>query len=299
MLDRILVPTDGSEVARDAAESAIAVAARFDATVRVLHVLELGELPPGLDDADADEFTHFGEDALGAIADLADHAGVAVETDIVESKGPTHEAIVAYADSHDADLVVMATHSRRGLDRLVLGSVTERTLRKSAVPVLTIHEGDRLPADLALDGILVPTDGSDCADVAVAYGIDLASATGATLHLVALADTSKPWNRLPAADEVDALDILGRDVLDDAILRAEATDIGTIEGCVGRGSPETAIVDYARDHDIDLVVMGTHGRSGLDRYLLGSVTEHVVRTAPVPVLSVRAVADQTFLPSGM
>lgn len=289
MFDRILVPTDGGEVARNAAESAIRLAARFDATLSVLHALELGELPSGIDDPDADEFAHIGETAIDEITGMADEAGVETDTAIVEAHGPTHEVVVEFATDHGADLVVMGTHGRTGLDRLVLGSVTERTLRESDVPVLAVHDGDSLPADLALENVLVPIDGSQSADAALETGIDLAAETGATLHVITLIDTSKPWHRVVSGE---TLDDLGKDVLDNALLRAEAADVGTIEGSVGRGKPETAILDYAADHDVDCIVMGTHGRSGLNRYLLGSVTEHVVRTADTPVLSVRAVEDE-------
>ena len=292
MFDRILLPTDGGDVARNAADSAVRLAARFDATVHVLHVLELGELPPGVEDADADEFAHVGETAIDEITSAAGDAGVETDTDVVESHGPTHEVIVEFATEHGADLVVMGTHGRSGLDRIVLGSVTERTLRESDVPVLTVHEGGGLPADRDLENVLVPIDGSQSADAALALGIDLAAETGATLHLITLIDTSKPWHRAASGETLGDIDELGKDVLDNALLRAEAADVSTIEGSVGRGKPETAILEYAADHDADCIVMGTHGRSGLNRYLLGSVTEHVVRTADAPVLSVRAVENQ-------
>ena len=292
MFDRILVPVDGSDVAHNAAENAIRVAARFDATLDVVHVLELGALPPGVDDDDADEFAHVGETALDDVATMAAEAGVDAVTTLLDSPDPTHEAIVEYATDQGVDLVVLGTHGRTGLDRVVLGSVTERTLRESDVPVLSVHADDGLPETLAVDDVLVPTDGSQSADAALALAIDLAAETGATLHLLTLVDTSRPWAEVADDAVIEAIDDAGKEILDNAILRAEAADVDTIEGSVGRGDPETAILDYAADHGVDLVAMGTHGRTGVNRYLLGSVTEHVVRLADVPVLSVRAVEGE-------
>lgn len=289
MFRTILVPTDGSKVARTAAEAAVTIAARFEATIEAIHVVELGTLPYDARDEWAGAIAGVGEDALEEIATMADEAGVDAKTTSLESHAPTHEVLTEYADDYGCDLLVMGTRGRAGLDRLVLGSVTERTLRRSSAPVLTVHQDTTLPPTLALEDVLVPTDGSDSADAAVQRGIELASETGARLHLLTLVDTSKPWHRATRAKMLQALDDAGRDVLDEAILRAEASEVDTIEGAVGNGKPETAILEYANEHDVDLVVMGTHGRSGVNRWLLGSVTEHVVRAAEIPVLSVRAV----------
>ena len=140
------------------------------------------------------------------------------------------------------------------------------------------------------DRILLPTDGSDASDRAVEQAIGLARETGATLHVLFVVEDI-PYAPELMDDEVEGrLREMGEEALEQ--IRARADEAGVeIETALREGAPHTAILEYADEAAVDLVVMGTHGRSGLDRYLLGSVTERVVRTADVPVLTVRMEAD--------
>jgi nucleotide-binding universal stress UspA family protein len=135
--------------------------------------------------------------------------------------------------------------------------------------------------------ILVPTDGSDAAGHAVRRAVDLASRYDARIHALYVKDTSA-FASLEGAGEsmLDAMTAEGEAAIE-AVERV-AADAGLATAtAVVEGTPHRAIVDYVAANDIDLVVMGTHGRRGLDRYLVGSVTERVVRSSPVPVLTVR------------
>ena len=269
MYDSILVPTDGSDVAAAAADAADARAGRFGTDVHALYVR----------DSDDDDR---GERATTAVADRAAAVDVTATTAVVDAEGPVHRRILDYGDEHGADCIVMGTHGRTGLDRFVLGSVAERTLRESPVPVLTVHEETVVDRDL--DAILVPTDGSAGAAAAAAHAVDLAVATGATLHVVHVVDVGVlPIDGSGAV--LDELQRVGRQALDSVVERAEEADVSTIRASVLSGTPYRAISDYADAEAIDLVVMGTHGRTGFDRYLLGSVTERVVRLCDRPVLT--------------
>ncbi|RXK48999.1 universal stress protein [Halorientalis pallida] len=135
------------------------------------------------------------------------------------------------------------------------------------------------------DSILVPTDGSDTAQAAVEHAIDHAKQYDAALHTLYVVE-EPPTDEAAGPEVLESLETTGERAIQKVIDAAEAADVGTVEGVVGEGSPYRAVLDYVDQHDIDLVVMGTHGRTGLDRYLLGSVTEKVVRSAPVPVLTV-------------
>lgn len=283
--DRLLVPTDDSAVAEAAGETAVAFARQFDAALDVIHVLEPVDVPADVDDGAAHEFDRRSEDATAAIAEMAANAGVDAKTATLERRESVHRTIIEYADDHDADCVVMGTHGRTGLDRFVLGSVAELTLRESPVPVMTVHE--ETAVDSAFDSFLVPTDGSSCAAAAADHAIDLARSTGGTLHAVNVVDLGVAWGGANIAAVLDALEDAGEQALNDVRTRATAADVTSIEGLVLDGIPYRAIVDYAGENDVDCIVMGTHGRTGLDRYLLGSVTERVVRLSDVPVLSVR------------
>lgn len=138
--------------------------------------------------------------------------------------------------------------------------------------------------------ILVPTDGSEGTRNAVAHAIDLATTYDAALHTLFVIETNVGVDTT-TVDLMGMLEETGQHALDEVIQQADAAGIDEIEGTIGQGPPHRAIVDYVDEHDIDVIVMGTHGRSGLDRYLIGSVTEKVVRTAQVPVMTVPMTED--------
>ncbi|MDS0239917.1 MULTISPECIES: universal stress protein [unclassified Haloferax] len=135
--------------------------------------------------------------------------------------------------------------------------------------------------------ILVPTDGSKAAERAIDHALDIAETYDARIHALYVVDTSIYTSLDAGADVViDALEREG-----DAAtrhVREAADEVGIdVQAEVVTGTAYRSIRKYIDDHDIDLVVMGTHGRTGLSHYLLGSVTERVVRTSPVPVLTIR------------
>jgi nucleotide-binding universal stress UspA family protein len=140
------------------------------------------------------------------------------------------------------------------------------------------------------DDILIPTDGSEGTRGAIEHGIDLATKYGATLHTLYVVNTNVTVETT-SAQTLAALEEIGQEAIDEVIQQAEAADVETIEGTVAQGVPHHAILDYVDEKDVDLVVMGTHGRTGLDRYLLGSVTEKVVRLSEVPVLTVPMLSE--------
>jgi nucleotide-binding universal stress UspA family protein len=140
------------------------------------------------------------------------------------------------------------------------------------------------------DRILVPTDGSVGTQGAVEHAIALANAFDAELHVLYVVDTNAgAVTTVPGT--LEALESAGHRSLEAVRDQASAAGVGTIEGIVSQGTPHRAILDYVDEADVDLVVMGTHGRTGLDRYLLGSVTEKVVRLSETPVMTVRLAAD--------
>lgn len=276
MYDSILVPTDGSDAAGTAAGAAIRLAARFDADLHALHVVPDGGPP---DDSEHEAF-------LGDVATRAAERDVNATTAVRSDERPVHEVVADYAEHVDADLLVMGTHGRTGLDRFALGSVTERTLRTAPAPVLTVRETTPLAADL--EDVLVATDGSEGARAAVDHAVELAAAVDATVHVVHVVDVTVAWPTGSGGPILDAMEAAGRESLDQAVERAERAGVSAVEATLASGSPYRAIVDYATEAGADLTVVGTHGRTGLDRFLLGSVAERVVRTAGTPVLTLKA-----------
>lgn len=135
MYRNVLVPTDGSE----GAASAIDIALRYDATLHALHVLQVGDLPPGVeDDAIHPAFKDHAEEALTTVVEQAKKAGLEnVEQALI--RGPVNPGILQYADEQAIDLIVMRTHGWTGLDHYLLGSIAEKVVRHSEVPVLTVR----------------------------------------------------------------------------------------------------------------------------------------------------------------
>lgn len=282
MFDNILIPTDGSKCSEVATSYAGDLADHYDASIHVLCAVD----PRPLENAN-----HYDEEVEDS-TDLAEQtcteltgSGLIAEP-IVRTDVP-HRAILSYVEEEGIDLIVMGTHGRTGVERFLLGSVTEKVVRLSDVPVLTVntrHDGE---VTYPYSDILVPTDGSTGALAALAPAVDLATTYGARLHALSVVDTLALG--LEASSEVifELLEEAAESAVDEVEQRTSETNVKEIETDVSTGSAYQEINSYVQDEGIDLIVMGTHGRSGVERYLLGSVTEKVVRTASVPVLTVR------------
>lgn len=289
----MLVPTDGSDGALIGARRGIDLASALGARLHVLSVIDTRDLesPPWSPSSDrrsepAQARDEQAERAVERIAEAArTHLAQPVTTAVVE--GIPYRSIAGYADSHAIDLVVMGTHGRTGLERVLLGSVAGKTLRTTSVPILMVPP----TADIieigavTYENLLLPTDGSEGAKAAFDVGISLAAVYDATVHAVYSVDTSRFPEAKGIAELHEALEQFGRDALDEVRTHARSAGL-TVEGSIGSGPAAQLILDYCEDHDIDLVVIGTHGRSGIDRHLVGSVTEKVVRHADVPVCCV-------------
>jgi len=184
----------------------------------------------------------------------------------------------------------MGTHGRTGVGRVVLGSVTEQMLRESPVPVMTLHERTNFDPDI--DSLLVPTDGSDTAEAAVDHGVDLALATDATVHVVTVVDVGAIAGSFNVGDITEKLQTASNQAVEAAVQRAEDAGVSSVESTTLVGVPDRSICDYADEHETSAIVMGTHGRTGVERFFLGSVTERVVRPSTVPVIGTKATAPK-------
>ena len=288
MYERILVATDGSEAASAAGETAVLLAREFGADVHALSVIEVGSTPVVTEDVH-DELEHRGVAAVAEIDDRGTTAGVDVTTALLE-RDDIVGAVVDYATDEGVDLVVMGTRGRSGLGRFAFGSVAERTVRLSPIPVMTVRQG--VQVDPSFDSVLVPTDGSGGARAAIAHATELALSTGASLHVVHVVDVTAVAGDAPAAPVFEALEDAGKRTVDAAVSHASGAGVEAIQSSVLSGRPSRAIREYAETGDVDVIVMGARGRGGLARRLLGSVTERVVRHADAPVVTVRPPEDE-------
>lgn len=293
MYDTILVPTDGSEISTAAGEAAIALARQCNASVEVIYVLEHDATEPE-GGSEEEPQRQFARDALSKIERNATDTGVDLTTTVVEPppSEPVHQSILGFVDSNGIDAILMGTHGRTGVGRMVLGSVTEQTLRTSPVPVITLHEGTVF--EPAVESVLVPTDGSDTAEAALEHGIALALAADAALHIINVVDMGVVAGSYNVGDVSKKLEDASNQALESAAQRAADADVPTVETAALTGVPDRSICEYAQSQGVDSIVMGTHGRTGVERFLLGSVTERVVRRSTVPVVGIKgAVPDES------
>ena len=292
MFDSILVPTDGSEHATRAAEHGAALARAFSASLHVMAVIDTrtagGPFSGGdLEDETLDRMTADAEDTVTAITDAVDAAG-AIQTTI--RTGNPADEICAYRDDHDIDLIAMGTHGRTGVERYLAGSVTESVVRHADVPVFTVRATEQSRKTDSYDDILVPTDGSTAATAAVEPACEIAAQFDSRLHalnVVNLGDVATGSEYTLPSDLIDTLEAQGEKVTERIAARARESGVETVTQVVD-GFPAADILDYAEENDIDLIVMGTAGRTGLNRFIMGSTTERLIRHADMPVLAVNA-----------
>ncbi|MHB9286485.1 universal stress protein [Halobacteriales archaeon Cl-PHB] len=292
MYDTILVPTDGSEHAVRAAEHGRYLAQVFGASVHVLSVVDVQGTAGlfdagGLDETVVEHLEAEGERAVDEIETLLGDIE-SVQTATVEGKPA--DAILEYADENGVELLAMGTHGRTGLGHYITGSVTEEVVRRSPVPVLTVRATDRSRLAGGYDEVLVPTDGSEPATAAVEPGLAIARQAGARVHTVNIVDlgtVSSHPDLAPPTQVVEELLAAGEAATDAIAEQVREAGLDAVTA-VNEGFPARDLLGYADEHDIDLIAMGTAGRTGLSRYLLGSTTERVIRRADVPVLAVNA-----------
>ena len=168
--------------------------------------------------------------------------------------------------------------------------LARRAVRAHRQGAAAIHMYCGRVSPVMYDRILLPTDGSDAGNRAVDQAVGLAAETGAALDLLFVVEDI-PYAPEMVDDTVEAqIREVGEATLADIQERAGAAGVEVTEA-IRDGAPHEAILEYAAEEDVDAVVMGTHGRRGLERYLLGSVAERVVRLSPVPVLTVRMFGE--------
>jgi nucleotide-binding universal stress UspA family protein len=292
-IQRVLYPTDFSEGSKRAFPQAAYFAHWHEAELHVLNVT--GRHEHTYDEAKAN-FPLSSEtmsEWLGSPSHPEPESGwpdletMAVVQEQIESANPS-ERLVDYAEEHDIDLVVMGTHGRRGVERLLIGSVTEEVVRAAPCPVLTIRSTTEARPDRAVRRILVPVDFSEASEDAIMHAKEIALTYGAEIDLIHVVEEAV----YPSAYGVEPVSIPTQEIIDrveDNLGELVREDIGYEHAMVKAvvGYAPRAILDHAEENDIDLIVIATHGRTGLDRILLGSVTERVLRQSPTPVFVVK------------
>lgn len=295
MYKKILVPLDGSILGDRVLPYVRNLGKKLDAKVELFRVFDPEPeffYPEPFEYLDRHEVTaHYREEVMTAMATAKTNleaAGVAAtavlhgpekaETEgkkVTHTFGATAEHIVLEAEKEPDTLIVMSTHGRSGMGRWVMGSVTDKVLHAVKTPLMIIRAEEN---DAVLDGtmghIIVPLDGSALAENILPHAVDLGKALDAKMCLV----------RVTPDGNIDDYE---RRSLERMAERVRARGVETVEAVTLHGDPATAIVDMTHDYPDALVVMTTHGRSGMGRWIMGSVADRVVRHAAGPVMVLR------------
>lgn len=285
----LMVATDFSAPADAALAWARDLAAEHSARLIVVHAIEVGipdsDYLPQASDGGAALQAAVGARLEELVAPIVD-AGIEVEL-LVEIGLPS-ETISQAVARHRPDLLVVGNRGGGGFLRLLVGSTTQRLTRRAACPVLTVHQDDR---HRPLRSILVPTDFSRDAEAAAAAAVRFLQtqeqARLVLLHAFHLPVEYTAYGAIPTTFH------FRDDVLGPARERLDALALGLarpgleIVSEVREGAPAEVIAEVAKELEVDLVALGTHGRSGLAHLLLGSTAERVLAIAPCPVLTVR------------
>jgi len=287
---KIVVPVDFSEFSDKAAEYAMFMAEKFCADITLLHAVILFE-----EDIDEKEQLQAYKKIiqkkekertkqLESHCKTAKSRGLRVKSALIRGVS-TADSILDYISDNDFDLVVMGTHGRTGLKRWMLGSVSERIVGFSPIPVLTIHKDFKEPD---IKKILIPIDFSDHSKIAIRRGIAIAEEFNAALEFLHVVEMqAHPEFYTISSDPILKANPELEHHITKNMIKLTGIPQEKATYSVKEGKVYKEIKIAAENGNIDLIVMATHGMSDLEHFLVGSNSERVVRIASCPVLTVR------------
>jgi nucleotide-binding universal stress UspA family protein len=300
MFTKMLIPLDGSRTAEKVLPYARAVGGVLKIPVELLAVVDIGEMATHMTAAKARFLDTMVEDAERSSRDYLKTIGAkAAGVNLINTvaKGRPEDVIIEKAAADKNTLIAMATHGRSGLNRWVLGSVTEKVLRGCENPLLLVRasEGIDEKEKVALNSVIVPLDGSELAEKVFPSVVALAKSMN--LEVILFRAYHIPYNAYAGDDGYSAINY--EELL--ASVKDEATDylekktaelkgqgVAKVSFVAKEGLSADEIIAFGRATPDNLIAMCSHGRSGIRRWVLGSVTEKVVRHSGEPVLVVRA-----------
>ena len=273
-MKKIFLPTDFSDIANNAAHIAAYIARKSDASIFLFHLINI---PFDWDHLTVEQEKNYPElkafiaNSKKRLSDFASadlFKGINVEWEVFINDSVDN--IVNHANVLQSDMIVMGTHGSSGFNELVLGSNTQKVVRLSKVPVLAVN---KIPEDYQLKDIALFSDFENPNEYSrlLDQTLVLAQLFDAKVHLVKI---------LTPADDTRYFDAVGLEgYVDSKKVKKETVRIDYLRPV------EEGIFEYIKTHKIDLIVIGTHGRAGLARLIMGSVAEIVVNHSPVPVLN--------------
>jgi len=288
----IVCPVDFSEFSIRAYHYAVSLAEHYRAKMVAQHIVELWRYPYADYAASQGDYQEFwralregGEERLREF--VKKHTHDEIQPELVVHEGIAADSILSFAQAQKADVIVMGTHGRRGFDRLVLGSVTDRVMRTAPCPVLAISKlahdfmaaGEERHHVHHLSRILFCTDFSENSERALNYAISATAEYDAELALLHVLED------VPSTPKREETIATATEQLNKLIPREERKTLKT-KTAVRIGKPYEQIIQFALEAQIDMVTMGVSGRGTFDRAVFGSTTYRVIQLGPCPVLAV-------------
>ncbi len=302
MFRSILVPLDGTRFSERSLPLASEVARASEAALHLARV-HVPHEPDGLlsntsfqwEGVDLSEYDRKDrrreEEYLHEVEARVATNGLEVDSALLD-EGDVTEQLCAYAREVEADAIFITSHARGGVGRVVLGSVADRVLRDSHLPVVIVHpsKGERdVGAPRDVDHVLVPVDWSNLAGTVFGPVVDLAKATGARVTLTSIVTPTVLGPRIPPVEPEapDEDELRAREYLEDMAdeFRAEGLDVDVV--VVSANDPVRGIISVAEVCSVDLIAMATHGFGGVKRLIAGSLADRVLHTSELPIMVMR------------
>ena len=270
--ERIMLATDGSEYCADAEQVSLAMVGQFGGTLLITSVVLTNPAAEVVDPGAIESAEQETRSLLQRIYGEAVKQAIAAET--VFRRGPDPlEEILAASEEHKADVIVMGRRGKRGMIRRMIGDVTSKAVGTAKCSVLVVPEG----AAMWRKRILLATDGSRFSDAAAVAASKIAEMCKLPVTVVSAIRESFNEERAALAEEAAARvhdHLAGKRI--------------EVDKVVLRGDPDTLLLETAQAREADLIVMGTHGRTGWERVVVGSVAESVIGASKIAVLAVKA-----------
>lgn len=296
MYQRIVVGMDGSLSSEKGLGAALAIARRAQAEIRLIHVLDVSQ-SAYVDSHTRAPWTTANPDRNAReylerfVLDISTRWSLRVSYDVMN--GDAADQLVKAADRPGTDLLVVTSHGRGPFERFWLGSVADRVMREATSPVLLVPAATASASSERIGHILSPLDGSRLAEHALDGAASLAEFFGARLTLLRVVELAPPLVGFPggegvfpvATSDIAAIKESAVAYLEKVVVTREllapvvATDV-----VVETGSVASRILNYAAEHDVDLIALASHGEGGIRRLLLGSVADKLIRAGQVSVL---------------
>ncbi len=285
MYRRILVPLDASVLAEQVLPHALLLADRFKAATDFVCAVEVEDIPENV-------IAEAKKDRVEYLQRISATLPQGVEPRCIVEQGSPAEVILEQAESGNGDLtlIVMATHGYSGLQRWILGSVAHKVVQAAKTPVLLIPAGAKSPegGPVEFDRVIVPLDGSEVAEHILPYAVALCKTLDLEMILLRAYNPRFPGSTIRMHEVSGIVHDAAESYLKKKIAELASSGLKKLSYEVLRGIPAEQITDFALETPNSITAMSTHGRHGVGRWVLGSVTDAVIHSSEEPVFVVRA-----------